>query len=228
MTSPPAVAVSLAILRPRLYFALALTAAVAAAVWTWFVFTPDGAVPQFDRSCALYWRDFDAGQPRWWQAMVVLTDLGSIASMMLMAVMGALWQSSLHRRRLALAWFGIVAGGGMLDLALKDIFQRPRPPLEWRDRAVLQNNASYPSGHSMGSTIGYGMLGYALAREQRRRRLRAATTVFLFGLVGAIALSRVYLRAHWFSDVVGGFLIGLAWLCFWLGMLTRKRVSRQQ
>jgi undecaprenyl-diphosphatase len=113
-------------------------------------------------------------------------------------------------------------------MVLKQSLDRSRPPLEWRDRAVRENNQSYPSGHSMGSSIGYGMLGYALARDQRRRRLRAVTSGFLFSLVAAIAFSRVYLRAHWFSDVVGGCLIGVTWLCFWLGWveIRRLRVSK--
>jgi membrane-associated phospholipid phosphatase len=49
--------------------------------------------------------------------------------------------------------------------------------------------------------------------------------LFLAALVGAIGLSRIYLRAHWFSDVIGGVLVGLSWLCLCWWLLERRGAS---
>jgi undecaprenyl-diphosphatase len=76
----------------------------------------------------------------------------------------------------------------------------------------------------MGCAIGYGMLAYALILPQRRRPRRLAALILMTALVLAIGFSRIYLRAHWFSDVVGGWTIGIAWLFLCLGWLERRRL----
>jgi membrane-associated phospholipid phosphatase len=207
-----------------LYLTAGLSLALAALAWTALVFNPDSPVPAFDRICALHWRDQQASDSFLWSWMVLLTDLGGVAGMILLTVMGALWQWSIGQRRLALAWIAIAASGAVLNQAIKIALDRSRPSPEWRDRAVLETNQSYPSGHAMGSTIGYGMLAYLLARRARPRCC-VAVVLFLAALVGAIGLSRIYLRAHWFSDVIGGVLVGLSWLCLCWWLLERRGAS---
>ncbi len=205
---------------PRLFFCLSLGTGVFFAVWTWLVFSRS-EVKAFDHECADFW--YERAQEHRWGFMVFFTDLGSIAAMTLLTIVGALWQASLKNRLLALAWIGVAAGGGLLNFGSKQIFDRPRPPVEIRDKAVLEVNQSYPSGHSMGSAIGYGLLAYTVCLWQRcpwRRILIIGVTACI---VLAIGFSRFYLRAHWFSDVVGGWSIGLTWLFFCLGWLERWR-----
>ena len=167
---------------PRLYFAAALALGLAALVWTYVVFAAGSPVPEFDRECALFWRDRDAQAGFWWELMVFLTDIGGVAAMALLVGMGAIWQWSAHHYRLALAWIAAALGGGMIDMALKETLARPRPPTEWRDRAVLQNTRSYPSGHSLGSAINYGMLAYALGRGPVRHGRRWVARAFWLAL----------------------------------------------
>lgn len=214
-------------LRPRTYFALALLLAAFAGFWSWPALTSGSALGEFDRGCALYWRShgMDA-EHHWLGTMRFLTDLGGVAAMTILAIMGALWQTSLRRRLVGFAWLGIVAGGGLLNAAAKNAADRDRPDKDWRDAAVLEENKSYPSGHSMGAAVGYGMLAYALALQQRRRGVRLAMTSFLLALACAIGFSRIYLRAHWFSDVVAGLTLGHSWLCLCLGLLERERLRR--
>ena len=150
------------------------------------------------------------------------TDIGGIASMAMLAIMGAIWQTAIGHRTVALAWLAIMVGGAILNQGSKEIIGRRRPPEP--DRAVLERNASYPSGHSMTSAMAYGMLGYALILPQRRRPRRVAVLLLMAGLILAVGFSRMYLRAHWFSDVIGGWAMGLAWLFFCLGWLERRRL----
>jgi len=118
----------------------------------------------------------------------------------------------LVRRRPLLAgmWIAAVAGGGLLDLALKRVFHRTRPT--WDVPLLTARGWSFPSGHAMGSLIAYGMLAYLLVRDARGRRPRMAIVVGAVLLVLLIGLSRMYLGVHYLSDVLGGYAAGVVWL----------------
>lgn len=192
------------------------------AVWSWLVLGRH-EIKGFDLDCAHFWHEM--AQEHRWGFMVFFTDLGSIATMTLLTIVGALWQASLRNRLLALAWIGITIGGALLNAGSKHLLDRQRPPEEIRDKAVLEVNQSYPSGHSMGSIIGYGFLAYTLCLWQSCRWRRLLILILTACLVLAIGFSRMYLRAHWFSDIIGGWSIGLAWLFFCLFWLERWRVK---
>ncbi|MGH2807020.1 MAG: phosphatase PAP2 family protein [Actinomycetota bacterium] len=99
--------------------------------------------------------------------------------------------------------------GGAIDTALKILVDRPRPELE--DPITHAFGKSFPSGHAMASTIGYGTLLLAwMPLIPVRLRKWAIAAYFL--MVAAVATSRLGLGVHFFSDVVGGFVLGLAWL----------------
>lgn len=209
---------------PRFFFATSAALAIFFFFWSWLALG-DGRLPAFDFYCAEHWHTWSEAHRGLRGSVFFLTDLGGIASMALVAVMGGIWQSAINHRFLAGAWLVVVLGGGILNQGFKETFERQRPPQELRDAAVIETNHSYPSGHSMGCAIGYGMLGYALILPQRRRPRRIAAILLMAGLILAVGFSRIYLRAHWFSDVVGGWTIGLAWLFFCLGWLERRRLQ---
>ncbi len=102
------------------------------------------------------------------------------------------------------------AGGGLLDLELKRYFARARPAVAEMLRAAT--GYSFPSGHAMGSAIAFGALAYLAFRGIRSWPARAAVIAFLYTLVAAVALSRVYLGVHWVSDVAGGIAAGTVWV----------------
>jgi len=102
----------------------------------------------------------------------------------------------------------VVPAGMLLNVALKNAFQRARPA--WDDPMVQLATYSFPSGHAVASTVFYGMLCaivFAHTRSPRRRAL-AATGAVLMVLV--VCFSRVYLGAHYPSDVIAGTVEGLA------------------
>ena len=71
---------------------------------------------------------------------------------------------------------------------------------------------SFPSGHAMGSIILYGFIVYLIMRSELPRAAKGGLSFLLILLASLIALSRVYLSAHYPSDVVAGQAGGLAWL----------------
>ena len=136
--------------------------------------------------------------------------LGSVLAMSLLAI-GVAGVLALRRQGLLLqGWIAAFLGGGLLNEVLKRVIHRPRPT-----HAAMSalRSWSFPSGHAMGSLIGYGMLVYmlfALVPSLRTRRMTILVCAAL--LVLGIGLSRLYLGVHYFSDVVGGFAAGALWL----------------
>jgi membrane protein DedA with SNARE-associated domain/membrane-associated phospholipid phosphatase len=107
-------------------------------------------------------------------------------------------------------WIAALAGGGLLDLALKGVFHRTRPT--WDVPLLTARAWSFPSGHAMGSLVAYGMLAYLLVRETHSRRQRLVVVASAILLVLLIGLSRICLGVHSFSDVIGGYAAGVVWL----------------
>ena len=114
----------------------------------------------------------------------------------------------LAKRRIVLlyGWMLAVIGSALLNPAIKVWFARERP-----GEMPLLDTWSFPSGHAMNSLVTYGMLVYLLSRALPRPWLpvaaACATTVVM--LIGA---SRMFLNVHYASDILAGFLAGLAWL----------------
>jgi undecaprenyl-diphosphatase len=150
--------------------------------------------------------------PQWLGVFQVLTHAGGVPAMVALAIGGGLALLLRKQYILAAGWVLAAAGGGLIDLALKHGIDRDRPPKTWRDPTIFEDNPSFPSGHAMGSAVGYTTLGYIALLAVRRRRTRVAIVALLVPLVLLIGLSRVYLRAHWLTDVLAGFAIGLAWV----------------
>lgn len=101
-------------------------------------------------------------------------------------------------------------GEEALNFALKGYFARPRPV--FLEPLSIAGFYSFPSGHSMGSAVVYGLLGYLLVRQTTNTRLRAAVVIGVVTLVMLIGFSRMYLGVHFFTDVLAGFAAGGAWL----------------
>ena len=121
---------------------------------------------------------------------------------------------------LAVAWrrwtpvvlVAVTAAGSLaLTVIGKAVVGRTRPPLS---DAIppFESTPSVPSGHSLNSVAIAGIIAYLLVREQRSARVRALTISLAAAFAATMGLSRVYLGAHWLSDVLVAWALGLAWL----------------
>jgi undecaprenyl-diphosphatase len=101
-------------------------------------------------------------------------------------------------------------------LLLKQLFQRKRPlsPL-----LKAAKGLSFPSGHAIMAVTFYGLLVYVLQHTIDIGWMKFLLTFLLVILVILIGFSRVYLRVHYASDVLGGFIIGLLWLLISLAII---------
>lgn len=150
-----------------------------------------------------------------------ITALGNFATLavLVLAVSIFLW---LTRHRLSvLLLMSAVAGGAILNTLLKDLFDRPRPDvITWGTHVV---SASFPSGHSMTAFIAYASVAYLGGRLEPTRTLRWTTWILAGALILAVGASRIYLGVHYPSDVLGGYVAGLAWLAFVISGLAAIR-----
>ena len=128
------------------------------------------------------------------------------------------------KKNTLLAIYILSAGlsGFFVTFLLKWLFHRARPA---NPSIPPPHDFSFPSGHSSAAFIFYGLLIYLLCQAAVRKSLKYPSVAILVLLSLLIGLSRVYLRAHFVSDVLAGFCIGVAWLSLTLSIIYRiKRV----
>ena len=144
------------------------------------------------------------------RAMFVVTSFGSTLTASCIAVglsLYLLWRRRFYWLAAALS---SVFGGMLLNKLLKFAFHRARP--HFNDPILKLDSYSFPSGHTMIATVLYGVLAaylFSKTTDSRRRVLILLAAGLLIALVG---FSRMYLGAHYLSDVLGAIAEGLAWL----------------
>jgi len=142
-------------------------------------------------------------------AFAVVTRLGDTATIAALGVLVAAVLVIRGRRRLAFGWGIALAGNALLNETLKHVFERVRPV--HASGVVAAEGWSFPSGHSSGAVVAYGLLAYVLIRALPPR-WHPAVVLVAVALAFTIGSSRVFLQVHYPSDVVAGFLSGSAWL----------------
>jgi membrane-associated phospholipid phosphatase len=153
-----------------------------------------------------------------------LTDLGDKAVLIPLAGLVAL--ALLFRRRglLAAAWVIATASGSLLNAALKTFFERARPT--YLHGFATADGWSFPSGHSSGAFIVYGLLGY-LVIVQVPKRYHLPIAALAMTLIVCVGFSRVILQVHYLGDVLGGYAFGAAWVAAWIAGLETLRRRRE-
>lgn len=114
-----------------------------------------------------------------------------------------------------IANLGIVT---ILNQIIKFIMQRPRPT---EFRIIEETGYSFPSGHSMVSLAFYGYLVYLIYKYINNKHLKRTLIIILSILICVIGVSRIYLGVHYTSDVLGGFLISLAYLIIYIDLVNK-------
>ena len=109
------------------------------------------------------------------------------------------------RKVYAFTTVGVLIISTIINNVIKLIIRRPRPIY----MAVVENTFSYPSGHMMASTTLYGFLMYLLIKSHYPKKYKIFYSAFLGILILCVGISRIYLGAHYFSDIFGGALMSL-------------------
>ncbi|MGD6801985.1 phosphatase PAP2 family protein [Rossellomorea vietnamensis] len=119
--------------------------------------------------------------------------------------------------------FGISA----ITKGLKLLFQRGRP----EELAQYDGTGfSFPSGHTTGAVTLYGFLIYLVVRSHLNKKLKWLVSTSLVIWVLTVAISRIFVEVHYFTDIIAGLVIGLLWLLVCIGcleMLLHKKVKKK-
>ncbi len=120
----------------------------------------------------------------------------------------------------------VIAGlSSLLDSVLKFVVGRPRPTPDLVQVLVFEHNKSFPSGHALFAVVFFGLMAYFAFTYLIKPSFRILIVISLLILILLIGASRVYLGAHWASDVLGGYIIGTVFLgvFIWSERILKRR-----
>ena len=134
-----------------------------------------------------------------------ISELGSTLWLTLVTFGIGIWQYRKGRGMIGLAAMLASGANGLAIRGLKAEFERIRP--DHQHAVPFEPGFSYPSGHSAGSLLVYGLLAWLLTRDWPARR-RWPAFLLAIALALLIVATRVLLQVHYLSDVIGGLLLG--------------------
>lgn len=164
--------------------------------------------------------------PAMTRAMRVISFLGSDEYLMVVPALVAL-VFSLYRH---LQWHGlrvllISFTASLLNQYMKHYYARPRPDFGLQQVSGL----SFPSGHAMIGGVFYGLIMYIIWTTVKSRIWRRMLCLFFTLIILLVGFSRIYLKVHYATDVLAGYLVGLLWLLlslYLLGHLEMRYLGR--
>ena len=159
---------------------------------------------------------------------LVLTHMHSLAAIGGYSVVFAALLARLGERYWILTLALAVGGSMVLNVLLKNVYERARPRFE--EPLVELATYSFPSGHTAAAVAFYGVLAAFLVSRFYDPRARAACVAFGIAMVALVAFSRIYLGAHYLSDVLAAACSGTVWLVLCLAAghsLVRRTLKRR-
>jgi membrane-associated phospholipid phosphatase len=192
----------------HLVLGLALTSAVVAFVVIAENVIGGGEIVAFDLAFAEALRQ--SATPEWQWIFAAVSWLGEREAIAVATAIVAFRLALAHSALIAVGWIAAQAGGGVLNLVLKQTFERTRPA--FADPLLATSSWSFPSGHAMGTFILFGLGCYVLLRQARSWTVVALVVTLSLAWCIVMAFSRLYLGVHFVSDVAAGLVAGVAWV----------------
>ncbi len=115
-------------------------------------------------------------------------------------------------RKQSLLFLAAMGGEALFVSISKALVYSPRPANE----LIALNGNSFPSGHVTSGLVFFGLLTYFAWVSWNLSKRKVGLVVFCIAITSIISFDRIYLNVHWFTDVLGGYMLGL----FWLTLLT--------
>ncbi|MEO7497023.1 MAG: phosphatase PAP2 family protein [Massilia sp.] len=181
------------------------------------------AITVLDSELAQRWHHHGAALNRF---MLLITHLHGTVGVNLMALLAAIH----FYRRKALYWLAAlvlaVPGGMLVNVMLKYIFQRARPSFD--DPLLTLATYSFPSGHTSGAAMLYGLLAAYLVVNGKGWWVRTGAVLLACAMVTLVGLSRMVLGAHYLSDVLAGAIEAVCWLAICITAVSCLRRRRDE
>lgn len=165
--------------------------------------------------------------PAMTQGMLFFTHLHGTLGVSILALLLAAYLVWRKERYWVLSLLVVLPLGMLINVLLKQVFLRARP--SFSDPILTLASYSFPSGHVAGATLFYGVLAAFLCSRLRAWPLQAAIVLTASAMVVLVAITRLYLGVHYFSDVVAAAAWSTAWVALCLigiAAMKRNRLSR--
>jgi membrane-associated phospholipid phosphatase len=144
------------------------------------------------------------------QVFLAITTLGNALVISGGTVVLSLWLIRRKKWNMLVFLLVVVAGCGLINFGLKEIFLRGRPA--YLNAFIRDIGYSFPSGHAMISVAFYGSLTYILFQELQSLTRKVGLVILTLIVIFLIGFSRLYLGVHYLTDVLAGWAIATAWL----------------
>jgi undecaprenyl-diphosphatase len=158
-------------------------------------------------------------------SMMVLSNSGSALAWEIVLGVVVAWLLWRRLPRLALFVAATGTGSSLLNTVVKTAVHRLRPVLS--NPVAHEQGLSFPSGHAQAAVVGYALL-LLIFLPSLHGAWRRAAIIVAFCMVLAIGFSRVALGVHYVSDVVGGFVLGAAWVSALTAAFNATGVDRRR
>lgn len=157
--------------------------------------------------------------------MLAITNLHATVGILVLAGLFGAYLAWKKKGYWLIALLFSVPGGLILNVLLKHAFQRARPSFD--NPLVSLTTYSFPSGHTAGSTVLYGFIAAYLISHIRSNPQRLLVALIAFLLAALVGLTRIYLGAHYLSDVLAAMVEGVAWLALCITAVSTYRRRRE-
>jgi undecaprenyl-diphosphatase len=146
----------------------------------------------------------------------IISGIFDISGVILITLVFSIYLFLTKRKKESIIFFLIVGLSSVSVSILKKIFSIARPLNE----LVSATDFAFPSGHTSIVVVLFGLFAYFYMKDSKKNKTLAIFTSII-GII-IVAFSRLYLSVHWFTDIIGGIIIGSIWLVFALYLLKKE------
>jgi len=150
-------------------------------------------------------------------AALFITSFGTFYILAPLFTMAVILLFLKKRWRYALISTVAILGSVGLQVGIKALVQRARPV------NLLETGYSFPSGHALSSIVFVSLLIYSFKDDFKNKITRYVLIILFSSFFLAVAVSRMILHVHWFSDVIAGISLGVFW--FMLLVLIERAIT---
>ena len=123
-------------------------------------------------------------------------------------------------KKIFLQFFTLTIVTKVINHIIKIIVKRERPNV--LTSISVESGYSFPSAHTMISTVFYGFIIYLIMKNVKNKKIKNISIISLFIIIFLIGISRIYLGVHYATDVIFGFIFGFIILFIFINLIYKK------
>jgi membrane-associated phospholipid phosphatase len=152
---------------------------------------------------------------------VVISDVFDTNILLVVSLAAAALLFYKNYRKYSVLLLCAMGGDALLVSVIKAFVYSPRPA----NMLINETSNSFPSGHVTTSVVFFGLLTFFVWQLWNSSMTKMSSGVLVVAVTSVVGFDRIYLNVHWFSDVLGGCLLGIFWLTFVIAIFQRLEAT---